>query len=200
MIQFDLTDVYKWEKRITEAPDQIRFAAARSLNDAVDYARSTLIEDTWPKHVQVKDSSFLKTALTTKGERANKSDLTATLYDRLGRAHLSMHEMGGTKRPARSNLAIPSDAVTGRRGARGVPLNLRPQRLQNSFRLGDIIYQRTGGKNRRNKGLRLMYVLKSSVPIKGNVPFHRDFEAAVTRQMQQSFPKRFAEAVASRRR
>ena len=198
MVKFDFPDLARIEQRIAEAPEQIAFACARALNDSVDAARNVLINQTWPKGVSVRDGNFMNAALTTKGQRATKRDLSATLYDKLGRASLALHEDGGTKRPKTTALAIPSKDIQARRGAKGVPKNLRPRQLAKSFRRGDVIYQPTGRGKKRS--LKLMYVLKSGVPIRGTVHFQADFDKTVQDVMQEAFPRRFAEAWASRRK
>lgn len=174
--------------------NQLPFAAATALNAVAEIGRRTLIDETWPRHVHARDPNFLRAALTTRGERATKRRLMVVVYDRLGRANLTLHEAGGTKRPRGKAIAVPSQAIQGRRGARGVPKGLRPRNLPatgpaGAFVKGDVLFQRIGaGKSR---GLRLMYVLKPSTRIGARVPFHADFDAAVRR----AFPGQFRVAI-----
>ncbi len=170
--------------------NQMPFAMAGALNAVAEIGRRTLIEDTWPRHVTVRDANFLKAALTTRGKRATKRNLRVEVYDRLGRANLTLHETGGTKKPRGKAIAVPSAALQGRRSSRGVPKGLRPRAVPNSFVKGDVLYQRIGGKG-KDRHLRLMYVLKPTTRIGARVPFHADFDGAVRR----AFPGQFRTAM-----
>ncbi len=197
-LRFDLSSFERKAKEIGGALDQVPFALAKALNEAADRTREELISETWPRGVQVRNRTFLKAALTTKGARATKRSLRVAIYDRLGRASLTKHETGGVK-PARRNLAIPtSRTVQPRRTGKGVPKNLRPAALPNAFRQGDAIYQRAPGKKHAHR--KLMYVLAPRAQIKGTVPFHRDFDRIMRREMSRAFPTAMARAMATRRR
>ena len=141
----------------------------------------------------MRNPNFLKAALTTRGKRATKRNLRVELYDQLGRASLTKHETGGTKSPKGAALAVPTAAVRSRRGSKGVPRGLRPKNLPNSFRMGDAVYQRTG--KGKNKKLRLMYVLKPSAQISPRVPFHRNFETIMRREVRRAFGPRLEAAM-----
>lgn len=179
---------------VGDAADHLPFVISRSLNTAAEKTRDTFIKDTWPSHVQVRSKSFLAAALTTRGERATKSSLKVTLYDKLNRGNLALHNKGGVK-VAKGKLALPDRKIKGRRGAKGMPAGLRPKALPNSFRRGDVIYQRAA-KGRR---LKLMYTLKSSAPIKADVPFTSEFERVMRRELTAAFPAAMREAMRTRR-
>lgn len=204
-LKFDFSDFERVAKRLDAFADQIPFALAKSLNDAADIARRQIIDDTWPHHVSVRNSGFMNAALTTKGTRATKRKLSVVLYDRLGRAGLQLHAVGGTKRPRGRNLALPSAKVAARRTGKGVPKNLRPLALPNSFKQGDIIYQRVGKYQKAGKrsaakdtrGLKLMYTLKPSVRIRPDVPFYQDFASTMRREVPKAFNKNIKLAMAT---
>lgn len=197
-LSFDFSQFEKRAREIGGAIDQVPYALSNALNDAAFKARQSIITETWPQHVQVRDRNFLRNALRV--EKATKRGLrvaVTTEGSEAGqRAHLPLHESGGAK-PARKNLAIPdSKNVQPRRTGRGVPKNLRPAALANSFRKGDVIFQRVG---RKGKQLKQMYVLRPSARIKPAVPFHRDFNRVMTAEVARAFPKAMAKAMASRR-
>ena len=184
-LTFDLRDFQRIARDLRALENQIPFALAQALNASAEVARKEVIETTWPEHVEARNRTFMRAALTTKGERATKRNLRVVVYDRLGRASLSLHEKGGTKRPRGATLAVPSGDLQARRTGKGVPKGLRPRAIPNSFKKGDGIYQRVGtGKGR---GLKLMYVLKTSAPIKADVPFHADFNRAMRRTLPVQF-------------
>jgi hypothetical protein len=185
----------RWTKLIDGEITQLPFALASAMNTAAFEARTKLIEETWPAHVKVRDRNFLKFALRVD-QKATKRSLTVAITDRNsnGRGNLILHAKGGTK-PARRLLAIPDRKV--RRGAKGVSANQRPAALPNSFRKGDIIYQRYGAKGRK---LRLMYTLKPSARIKADVPFHADFKRYMLAGVRKSFPEAMARAMRPRGR
>ena len=112
------------------------------------------------------------------------------------RAHLKLHDKGGVKQ-AQGNLAIPDRKILSRRGAKGMTPSLRPGALANSFRKGDVIYQRIG-KGKRAK-VRLLYTLKASAAIKADVPFSHDFAIVMRREMKARFAANMAKAMKSRR-
>jgi len=198
MIDFDLREFERAARRVDAYADQVPFALAQALNDAAEIARKEIIDKTWPEHMRVRNARFMAAALTSKGERATKRRLQVAVYDKLGRASLTLHEQGGTKSPRGSAIAVPSAELQGRRSGKGVPKGLRPAALANSFRRGDAVFQRTG--KGKSKGLKLMYVLKPSTSIPARVPFHADFERVMRREVHRSFGPRLAAAMTTRRK
>jgi hypothetical protein len=195
MIRFNFKDFERVAKRLNAAADQIPFALARSLNDAAETTRKQLIED-WPSHVQARNKSFIKASLTIAGNRATKKNLRVAIIDKLDRGNLVLHADGGTKGARRGRLAVPSRDVKAKRGARGVPKALRPLALADSFKRGDVIFQRVGKGGRR---LKLMYTLKSSVRVPKQVPFRETFDAAMKREVFRAFIPRLWQAMATRK-
>jgi hypothetical protein len=197
-LSFDLSAFERKAQEIGGAIDQIPFALSTALNEAAFNTRQVLVQQTWPSHMSVRNPSFIGAALRV--EKATKQTLAVAISDTGpagGRANLSLHAKGGTK-TARGNLAIPDSKLKSRRTGRGVPKGLRPTALPNSFKRGDVIYQRVGKKGR--DGLKLMYTLKPSAPIRADVPFEQDFVASMRNVMRTAFPAAMARAMKSRKR
>ena len=195
ILKFDFSDFERVAKNIGAFADQIPFALAGALNAAAEVARTDLITKTWPSSVEVRNKSFMKAALTTKGERATKKKLSVAVYDKLGRGNLKAHDKGGTARAAKGVLAVPSRAISERRTAKGVPTRLKPLALPRSFRKGDTIYQRPV---KRTQPLKLMYTLKSSTHVPADVPFEHDFENSMRREISKAFVPRLIAAMRTR--
>lgn len=220
-LRFDMSAFEQAARDLEAAADQIPFALSRALNDGADQTREHLIAETWPRGVKVRNQNFIRAALTTAGQRATKSNLSVTIYDKLGRASLSLHDTGGVKQ-GRGRLAIPGPNI--RLGARGVAAGSRPLALKNTFVTDGrranphlkqgALYQRQGayraagtvisrtGKKRKTaadfRTLKLMYVLRPAVTIKPTVHFHADFERLMPEAVRKAFPIRLQEAMRSR--
>ena len=199
-------------KNLGEFERQVPFALAQALNKSADVAREELPQ-IWAENIRVRNPNFLKAALTTRGSRATKSSLRVELYDQYGRGNLALHDKGGTNRAHTGSLAIPSTAVGQRRGARGVPKNLKPSALPNSFKTDgrranphlkpNSVYVREGayrakgsaigrtGKKRKktadSRTVKLMYTLRPSAPIRADVPLTREFTRIMRREMPRQF-------------
>lgn len=192
MVDFDFRDFERAARSLNAFSNQVPFALARALNDSAELARSDLPQ-TWAEHITVRNPRFLKAALSTKGTRATKARLSVEIYDRLGRANLFLHDQGGSRKPRGAAIAVPSKALQAARTSKGVPKGLRPRAIPNSFVKGDVLYQRTGkGKNR---GLKLMYVLRPQTRISPDVPFHREFDRIMRREVPRQFGVRLEQAM-----
>lgn len=210
MLQLDLSAFESRARELGGAIDQVPFALAGALNDALFKTRDELVGHTWPSSITVRNPNFIRAALNV--ERATKGSLRGAVFDRFDRGNLKLHARGGTKQ-ARGRLALPDTKIKGARGAKGLPKRLRPSGLARSFRKGDVIYQRVGkyqkgtkATKRRaatpgfdNRKLQLMFTLKRSAQMRSDVPFYEDFRRVVTREVHASFPNRLAQAMRSRR-
>lgn len=195
-IKFDFRDFERVAKRMSAASNQVPFALARALNDGADKARKYLIEKTWPNSIHRRNDRFLNAALTTKGTRASKRNLTVKITDKLNRGSLQLHADGGTKTPKKSSLAIPSKQIQAAQTSRGVPKGLRPLAIPNSFKRGDAILQRPakhGGKPVKQ------YSLRPTAKIKKDVPFREDFNKTMRREVFRAFGPRLRAAMNTRR-
>lgn len=203
MLTFDTRDFQRYARAMDGLASQIPFALAQALNASAEIVRKDLAERVWPEHVAARNRSFMRAALSTKGTRATKRNLRVVIFDRLGRGNLLLHDRGGTKRPRGKAIAVPSEALQARRSGKGVPKGMRPRNLpatgpSAAFVKGDVLYQRVGaGKSR---GLKLMYVLKPSAPIRADVPFHAAFTTAMRRTMPIQFRLALRKAMATARK
>ena len=140
MLTIDISDVQRVMRNLKAAEDQMPFAMSLALNNATEITRKHLITQTWPGHVKARNASFIAAALTTKGTRATKRQLSTEIYDRLRRGNLVLHAKGGTRTARRGHMAVPVSSMP--KGASGVPSRLRPKALVNSVRIKDAIYTR----------------------------------------------------------
>jgi hypothetical protein len=194
-VDFDYKQFDDYRKHLVGAEDQMRFALSLALNEAGFNARRVLTESTWPSHVHVFNSGFIGYAL--RAIPSTKDDLEFVIMDAIDRGHLKMHAEGGTRTPRGAHLAIPITANTGRT-AHGVPAAHKPLALVNAVLLnrpsGPAIFQRV-----RKGALKLMYVLKSAVQIKADVPFESDFEDVMRTEMRTNFVGALMRAMLTRR-
>jgi hypothetical protein len=196
VVKFDFGD---WERKAAElsaAADQIPYALARSLNQAIEDAQTVLIVQTWPKAVHVRNATFMRAAL--RRIYATKGNLTAEIYDSLHRAQLQKHARGGTKTAKGAHLAIPSSEIPV--GSHGVTKSNRPAALiartpKRALRITPRgIFVGKGGR------LHLKYTLRRSVPVPADTPFYEDFRVAVTNGMRTAFPYWLKVAMRTRKR
>ncbi|WP_461326188.1 hypothetical protein [Bradyrhizobium diazoefficiens] len=108
----------------------------------------------------------MNAALTTKGSRATKGDLTVEIYDKIGRANLFLHAKGGTRRAKGGNLSIPSSVNVQRTSGGAVRTQQQPKNLRNSFKRGRFIFQRQGRSTRKAKGRIKLMCKRRSRPIR----------------------------------
>ena len=204
----DFSDFERAADELNAELRQVPFALARAMNDAVEKARSTLIDETWPESINERNHSFLNASLTTSGHRATKQNLSVMLYDKLGRGHLEMHADSGVRTPKGSKIAVPSRAIR-RTGKGSIVKSQTPRAIPKSFIKGDIIYSQSGSyiksgsrkeKGQDNRKLTLMYVLRTSTQIKKDVPLREVFEDVFTSELGKAFHVRLDQAMKSRRK
>lgn len=192
-IEFDYADIERQAIAIGAAADQVPYALALALNRAADVTRNLLIRETWPQHVQQRNSSFIAASLTTRDARANKQSLAVEIYDKLGRGNLLLQAKGGARTPrGGSNLAVPLSNIP--KTSRGVPARLRPKNLPSAVRKNDALFAR----DRKGK-LTLLYILKPSTKVPKRVPFYEDFATSMTRELERTIPMAVARAMATRK-
>lgn len=196
-IKFDLTEFEKAAERFQRAAtDQVPFALSVALNRAVETAQASLIQDTWPRSVKVRNPTFLRAAL--RREYSTKTDLRVAVVDVLGRGSLKMHAEGGVKTPKGQNLAIPTSLIT--RGAHGVPASQRPRALiARTAKKALRITAKGIFVARKGQGLRMVFALTPKARIRKDVPFHEDFEHIMRESVRASFPIALAKALSTRR-
>ncbi|WP_065756784.1 hypothetical protein [Bradyrhizobium paxllaeri] len=77
-VDFDFSKIKQRAIDLSGTADQIPYIMATTLNMPAENTRSYLIETTWPS--SVRNRSFLKAALTTKGSRETKGDPSVNIY------------------------------------------------------------------------------------------------------------------------
>jgi hypothetical protein len=192
-LQIDLDSFIKRSNEINGQLNQLPFALSVAMNEAAKETRKTIVEDVWPRGVQVRKTNFIRVALQT--EFASKRNLSVSIYDSLGRGHLALHAKGGVKQ-GKGKLAIPSKRVT--RTGSGVLRSQRPSNLSRKVVKGGLIFQAVGrGKNSK---LQLMYKLVARATIKKDVPMIDVFQIKMAEGLRRAFPVAMARAMAPRRK
>jgi hypothetical protein len=179
--------------------DQVPFALSQAMNTAAFETRTYLIEMTWPAHVEVRNPNFIR---QLNVDRANKGGLTVVIHDRRtkGRAHLSLHDTGGTK-GAEGRLAIPPSGseADAARGAKGVPRNLRPKAIIAATPSRALRITPQGIFIGRGGRLHMAYNFQPNAQQPADVPFGEDFVQVMGEAMERLFPAAIGNAMRSRR-
>jgi hypothetical protein len=77
----------------------------------------------------------------------------------------------------------------------------QPKNLRNSSKRGRFIFQRQGRSTRKAKGgIKLMYSLRPSVPIRQDVPFYKDFAEVMRQEITLNLAIAVIRAMSTRRR
>lgn len=200
-VDFDFSQIAQRAMDLGATVDQIPYIMATTLNMAAENTRSYLIETTWPSSVTVRNRSFMNAALTTKGSRATKGDLTVEIYDKIGRANLFLHAKG---RHAPGEGRQPLDPVVGQRAAderrrradAAAAEEFTEQLQARALHLPTSGPIDTQGENR----IKLMYSLRPSVPIRQDVPFYKDFAEVMRQEMTLNLAIAVIRAMSTRRR
>jgi hypothetical protein len=164
--------------------DQIPFVMSQLMNDSAFKTRQVLVNTTWPEHVNVRNKAFINAALHIN--KSTKHNLVVEIFDQIGRAHLKLHDTGGTKTAIHGGLAIPFQlhVPIGPQGVNPIDrpkawIARTPKRALRITSRGFFVGQH--GK------LRLLYTLKPSAPIKADVPFSETFNYIFSANMRTSF-------------
>lgn len=183
---------------------QIPFATSLALNDTIFQVRKRIVERTWRRSFKVRNRRFPGALFRVK--KATKRNLTATLYDRLGRASLDLHIDGGTKRPKGRHLAIPTGNVkrtaTGKIGKAKRPSALlkKPRTFKLNWNdntgMPAGIYQRVGKKR---LPIKMLFRLKPSARIKKSFPFYEDAQDTTRRAFDHNFARGLRRALRTAR-
>ena len=184
-------------KALRQAQRQVPFAAATALTSTAFQGRKRIVDVTYRRAFTVRNAGFPRRAFRVK--KARKTDLTAAIFDDLGRASLKLHARGGLKRPRGGTLAIPSKNV--RRGARGVVKSQRPAALRTKPKVfkarlrkaAPAIWQQT------RRGRKLLFTLERSVRIDRRFDFDRDLRRLIKARLRPEFAKAYARALRTAR-
>lgn len=168
---------------------ELPFATSKALNVAAFATRKQIVDKTYPDAFDVNNKRFASAMFRV--EPSNKRNLTARVFDRLGRDYMVNQAEGGIKRPRGNNIAIPSRAINRTKSGK-VPKAKQPRNLLNGkgyrtkLRGGqDVIAQQTGrGAAKRQQ---VMYILEQRAFIPKRFRFYEDGQ----RTAQRSFSKAF---------
>lgn len=192
-LQLDMREFERAARSMGAAIDQVPFALSRALNDAAQVARREIVDVVWPRSVTARNRQFMGWIMRT--DFSDKNNLKVRLYNREPREFLPQQAEGGTKRPHRGQqIAIPGTVVKRARGRSGVPANLKPRMIPNSFRRGNAIFQRVG-KDR----LQLMYNLEGQAHIPKRFPAHETWDRVMRSEVMRAFGPRMQAAMRTRR-
>lgn len=192
-LKLNTSDFERQARVLKAAQDQVPYALALALNKAAENTRDLLVQ-TWPQHVKVRNSGFIRYAL--RREFATKHNLRIVIFDQSGKPFIRRLDAGGVHQARGSNLAIPVEASV-RVGAHGVRKSQLPRSIPNAFVKNGAIYQRV--KRGKKQRLKLMYILRPSVQVSKHIPFSEDFAISMTDETRTSFPAAMARAMKGRR-
>lgn len=172
----------------------IRYGTAVGLTQTAKQAQAAVIES-------LKSTFTLRTRWYEPGNRfgikiqpATRDRLQAAVQTRAD--WLEIHETGGTRRPKRKALAIPTDNV--RRNKRQlIPRSQRPRNLARSFVIetqsGPVLFVRTG-KGKRSK-IRALYSLEPQAKIKRQSTFYEPISEVVKKNLQANITREVLKAL-----
>jgi hypothetical protein len=174
--------------------DHIPAATANALTTTAFNVRKQIVDDTYPSSFTVRNKRFASAMFRV--EPASKRNLTARVYDKLGRDYMTTQAEGGFKRPRGSNIAIPSRQI--KRTATGkVPKGKQPRNVlggkayKTKLDSGqEVIAEQTGRGAARKQ--RVLYLLEKIARIPKRFPFYEDANKKAQRVFDRNFAKSFA--------
>ncbi len=203
-MEFNISsNIREFERKLIRLQrQQVPFALSKAMNNTMFDVRRFEVGVTYPKAFAVKSPSFFRAIMRV--DEATKINLVARLTDKSpgGRDYLQRHTEGGTKTPRGSNIAIPAQV---RRRARGGVLNSkRPNKLlsdpkvfKGMIRGKPAIMRRMG--RAKSRSIKVLYLLRPSVPIKKSFRFYEDGAKVVQRTLPGHFQTSFTRALATAR-
>jgi len=182
--------------------NQIPFATANALTTTAFDVRKQIVDKTYPKSFTVRNRRFASQMFRV--DKATKRNLTAKVFDRLGRDYMTTQAEGGLKRPRGTNIAIPSRQIK-RTGSGRVPKNKQPRNVlggrgyKTTLRSGqEVIAQQVGRGAARKQ--QVLYLLEKVARIPKRFPFYEDASITARRMFAKNFKKSFARAKRTTRR
>ena len=191
-ITSNILDVMASLKRVEK---QIPFAQSRALNDTAFQIRQQIVQHTYPDSFTVRNSRFINAVLRV--ETANKTNLNARVYDKLGRDYLERQAKGGIKIPKGSNLAIPGVRNVARTAGGAIRKADRPRSLinkKNVFKTDKAILQRQKGQP-----LKVLYILEPSAKIPKRFPFYEDASRVANTKFKTNYQSALRNAMRTAR-
>ena len=181
--------------------DQIPFATANALTSTAFDVRKQIVDKTYPDSFTVRNKRFASQMFRV--EKANKRNLTAAVFDRLGRDYMTNQAEGGIKRPRGNHIAIPSRLI--KRTASGkVPKGKQPRNVlggkgyRTKLKSGqEVIAQQVGRGAARKQ--QVLYLLEKVARIPKRFPFYEDAATTTRRKFDRNFKKSFVKALQTAR-
>jgi len=173
---------------------QIPFATANALNTTAFDVRKQIVEDTYPRSFTVRNKRFASQLFRV--DKATKRNLTARLYDRLGRDYMVNQAEGGIKRPRGRNIAIPTREIK-RTTSGKVPKNRLPRNVlggkgfRTTLSSGQQAIAEQYGRGAAKK-TRVLYILEQTANIPKRFPFYEDADRKAKAMFSRNFAKSFA--------
>ena len=187
-LKFDLSDFDRVARELGVFADQIPFVLSFAMNKAAIQVTKNLIDETWPKYVEVRNRAALRQGLRV--ERSKKRYLTVAIAGTgpaAQRLNLAAHAHGGSREHRGRRIAIPLKGSV-RRGAKGVVKGQRPHDIivntpKRALRVTKTgIFVGEGGK------LQPRYFFTQNARIPADVPFDAEFERMMLREMHHQMP------------
>lgn len=201
-IHIDASDFAQLANRFEGGLRELPWVMSRLLNESVRNARQVLVQQTWPRSINQRNTGFISATLHM--EFATKRNLVAEINTESPAARPAMkeivarHAYGGTRRPVRSRfLAVPASAWI-IRTAFGVRQDQSPRYLiertpKRALRITDKgIFVAENGR------LQLRYSFHSSTEQPKDVPFVEDFKEVVLQTVRTGFQREMLKALAPR--
>ncbi len=201
MVQISITsNIKQFERNIRGIQrKQLPFATSVALNDTAFDVRKHIVEKTYKRDFQVRNTRFIGAALRVK--KSTKRTLEASVFDKLDREFLQRHTSGGVKRPRGAHIAIPSRELKAKRSGKGVPKSLRPRaalankktfitRLRSS---GQLVIMRR--KTKKSRPVSVLYLLEPTARIRKTFRFYDDAERVVSQRIGPNFARAWRKAL-----
>lgn len=168
------------------ADDQLPYAISRSLNDTMmKDVRPQIIGATWTQAFRTRNRGLPRASMRI--EFSSKGNLTAGVYDALGKANLKQHATGGARPKPSASLAIPNQQGRVRLHGRGrTPWarNVGAKVPARALRVipGKGIFVGEGGR------LHAIYWFRQSAKLSKRFQFFEDFAMRAQSGLRHRFP------------
>jgi hypothetical protein len=195
-IRTDFSDFYRLADELGVAAREVRFAAARTVNDAVFQAKDEISGTVWPRHVTQRQTNFPRATLHVN--EASKENLTASLEETRSNI-LRKHDEGATITAQSRALVVPTsgyrrDKMTSSHGlklsARLAALLARASAKRSVRIKADRVYVA-----KRGGPLQLAFVLKHAITQRADVPLTESFNEIVEREVSNKLVDNMARAL-----
>lgn len=201
-VQIDVRDnIQQFTRYLTgSAQRQVPYATSVAMNKTAFDVRKEVVTKSFPTSFDLHNKRF--PAVATRVAKATKTNLQASVYDRLGRDYLERQAEGGVKKPVASrSIAVPQFGTGAlKRTQAGVPKRQRPGQLLADkraffvqFKSGQKALVQRHGKPRLP--LNVLYFLDKEVEIPKRFTFYEDATAVVKKVFDGHFGRALLEAL-----